>query len=251
MPNCTACGAEVAPEANFCEHCGEKINEEESTTQGEKDPSTGPLFEVPIRQYFRTGWDTFLQYPMGFAGFSLIIILLFTMFLILQKKVPIIGFLFEAAISPLQVGIYIVSAKLLQRQTCLFSDFFSGFHYFKPLIIFGLIYGILGVIGDSLRSHAIPSLLVHLASLAYGVVFLFTPMLIADRRLSLWEAMELSLKTVRRRPFKILGFVFLGGLLVVAGAIALGIGVLVTLPLFSAAITAAYADIFGLQSKEY
>jgi hypothetical protein len=251
MPSCTACGAEVGPEANFCEHCGKEIKPGEPQGNGVKDPSTGPLFEVNIGQYFRTGWDTFLQYPLGFAGFSLIIIILFGIFLILQKKVPIIGFLFQASISPLQVGIYIVSAKLLQRQSCPFSDFFSGFHYFKPLIIFGLIYGVLGAMGDLLQHYLLLSIMFHLISLVYGLVFLFTPLLVVDRRLSLWEAMELSLKTVGRRVWKLLGFVFLGGLLVVAGFIALGVGVLVTLPLFSAAITAAYADIFGLQSKDY
>jgi len=40
-------------------------------------------------------------------------------------------------------------------------------------------------------------------------------------------------------------------LLNLAGAIALGVGLLVTIPLSFCAVTAAYAEIFGLQTKEY
>ena len=40
-------------------------------------------------------------------------------------------------------------------------------------------------------------------------------------------------------------------LLNLAGAVALGVGLLVTIPLSFCAVTAAYADIFGFQSKEY
>jgi hypothetical protein len=37
-----------------------------------RKPNTAPLDERRIRQYFRTGWQTFKQYPLGFIAYSLI-----------------------------------------------------------------------------------------------------------------------------------------------------------------------------------
>jgi uncharacterized membrane protein len=251
MDRCTSCGRELPEGANFCEHCGPEASAAGADVYALKDPASGPLFEVPIREYLRTGWQTFWQYPAAFIGFSLIIMLAMGILITVQRKLPLIGFLLAAAITPLYAGIYIVSAKLLQRQTCTFSDFFSGFHYFQPLVIFGLIFGILGGIGQLFLHYLSLFLLVSLVSLGLRLLLIFTPFLIIDRRLGLWEAMELSLRTVKRRWPQFLGFIFLGGLLVVAGVIALGIGVLVTFPWVLCAFTAAYADLFGLQSKEY
>ena len=48
--------------------------------------------------------------------------------------------------------------------------------------------------------------------------------------------------------FGMFAFLLLLMLLNLAGAVALGIGLLVTVPLTCCTVTAAYADIFGLQS---
>jgi hypothetical protein len=251
VDRCTSCGRELTEGTTFCEHCAQEVSAAGTEVYPLKDPASGPLFEVPIREYLRTGWQTFRRYPAAFIGFSLIIILAMAVLVTVQRKLPLIGSLLAAAMTPLYAGIYIVSAKLLQRQTCTFSDFFSGFHYFQPLVIFGLIFGILGWIGHLFLHHLWLLLLLALVSLALRLLLIFTPFLIIDRRLGLREAMELSLRTVPRRWPQFLGLAFLGGLLMVGGVIALGIGVLVTFPWFLCALTAAYADLFGLQSKEY
>jgi len=252
MAICSSCGFAIAEDAKFCEHCGQPQNDQGFAASEGKDPSTGPLFEVRIGAYFKTGWRLFLEYPAGFIGFSIIMILAMGMLYGVQSKLPFIGLFLTAALSPLHVGIFIVSAKLLQRRTCIFADFFAGFHYFQPLLIFGLIYGVLSAIGHQLfQSFLLLHLVYSLAIMMVMVLLFFTPLLVIDRRLGLWEALDLSRRTVQRRWGQFLGFIILGALLVVAGAIALGVGLLVTLPWFSCAITAAYADLFGLQSQEY
>lgn len=250
MPSCTACGHEVADGANFCEHCGQPASEAEPVATEVKDPSSGPLFEVRISQYFKTGWQIFLQYPAGFIGFTLIFMMGTGFLMVLQTRLHLLGYLLTAVLSPLHVGLYIVAARLLQRQPCRIGDFFAGFHYLQPLIIFGLIYGIVGGL-ETVAQQLVWRLLCSLISVGFGVLFLFTSLLIVDRRLGVWQAMDLSLHTVQRRWPQFLGFILLGALLIVTGVIALGVGVLVTLPWFSCAITAAYADLFGLQSQEY
>lgn len=233
-----------------------------------KDPFTGPPYNVHIGQYIRKGWEIFLQYPAGFIGIILILIIANGILIFIIANVTssmteknllltifLTSFLEMVVISPLYVGLYIVSAKLLQRQPCRFLDFFSGFHYFKPLMIFGLIFSLFYVIiigiGNLILPYKILFLLCNLASMAFELLFLFTPFIVIDRRLGLWEAMELSRQTVQRRWFQILGFLSLAGLIAMAGVIVLGVGLMITIPLFFCIITAAYADIFGLQSKEY
>jgi len=283
MATCAACGNEGAEGVTFCKHCGPEMDPEGFTPFEVKDPSTGPLFEVRIGHYIKTGWHTFLQYPAGFVGFILILLTVNIVFLLITYPIPapllwLLWYLIIALFEPLWVGVYVVSAKLLQRQTCAFTDFFAGLHYFRPLLIFGLIDALIWGVDMLVRYHLLwhyrfLPVLFNLASMAFTLAFLFTPMLVIDRRLRLWEAMGLSLRTVQRRWLPFLGLILLLGLLsaVIGSVIALMVilvsGVFIfelagfrtvlliwcrmTGPIYFIACIAAYADLFGLQSKEY
>jgi hypothetical protein len=275
MATCGSCGNEGAEGVTFCEHCGQEMKSEGLTTYAMKEPSTGPLFEVRIGDYIETGWHTFLQYPAGFVGFLLIVAIVTIVLLLIYSHIgiPWLWYLLAVLLEPLLAGSYVVSAKLLQRQGCAFTDFFAGLHYFQPLLIFGLIHSLIWG-GDALFGHyRLLSVLFNLASLAFTLAFLFTPMLVIDRRLGLWEAMGLSRRTVQRRWWSFLGLISLLGLLLVV--IGLSMALMVTLvsgvfkfelagfstllvicvrltaPIYYIALTAVYADLFGLQSKEY
>jgi hypothetical protein len=275
MAICPSCGNEGAEGVTFCKHCGQEMTPDGFTTYVVKDPSTGPLFTVRIGGYIETGWNTFLQYPAGFVGFILVLAIVNILLLLLysQTGIPLLWSLLAVLLEPLLAGIFVVSAKLLQRQGCAFTDFFTGWHYFQPLLIFGLINSLISM-GDKLFGHyRLVSFLFDLASLAFTLAFLFTPMLVIDRRMRLWEAMGLSLRTVQRRWWSFLGLTFLLGLLLVviglsmSSIVALVSGafkfklagfttflvffVRLTTPFYYIALTAAYADLFGFQSQEY
>jgi hypothetical protein len=275
MAICPSCGNEGAEGVTFCKHCGQEMTPDGFTTYTVKDPSTGPLFAVHIGGYIETGWNTFLQYPAGFVGFILVLALINIFLLLISSRtgIPLLWYLLAVLLEPLLAGIYVVSAKLLQRQTCAFTDFFAGWHYFQPLLIFGLINSLISM-GDKLFGHyRFVSVLFDLASLAFTLAFLFTPMLVIDRRLGLWEAMGLSRRTVQRRWWSFLGLIFLLGLFLVIIGLSIGLTVAMvfgafkfklagftpllvifvrlTTPFFYIALTAAYADLFGFQSKEY
>jgi hypothetical protein len=275
MATCASCGRGIAEGASFCDHCGQPVGDDCMSGYEVKDPSTGPLFEVRIGDYLETGWQTFLQYPAGFVGFILILAIVNVVLLLIYSQIgiPLLWYLLAALLEPLFVGIYVVSAKLLQRQARSFTDFFAGFHYFQPLLIFGLIGSLISM-GDALFGHyRFLPVLVKLVSLAFTLAFIFTPMLVIDRRLRLWEAMGLSRRTVQRRWLPFLGLMILIGLLssIIGSVIALMVTLVfapfkfewagfrtvlvifvkLTGPIYFIAFTAAYADLFGLQSKEY
>jgi uncharacterized membrane protein len=236
MPYCPECGHQLTGSEPNCPGCGHAAD----SPPPPLEPHL-PLVpqSLPLSDYFKTGWRLFKEYPGGFMGFCL---LMFVIQVVLHS-IPYLGAVASAAISaPLFMGNFIVSAKLLQGQPLEFRDFFTGFEYFLPLLLLSLISGIFIGIG---------TLLLVIPGIYLAVAYLFASYLVVDRRLDFWPAMELSRHTVNPRWFGYFAFVLLLVLLNLAGAIALGVGLLVTIPLSFAAVTAAYADIFGLQSKEF
>ena len=191
---------------------------------------------MPLGEYFKTGWELFKQYPGGFVGFCL----LYFVIQVALHAIPFVGAVASLAVStPLLMGNFLVSAKLLQGQTPEFRDFFSGFQFLVPLLLLSLVAGTFIAIGTILL--VIPG--VYLA-----VAYLFATYLVIDRGLEFWPAMELSRHTVNPRWFGYFAFVLLLALLNLAGALALGVGLLVTIPLSFCTVTVLYAEIFGLQS---
>jgi uncharacterized membrane protein len=180
-----------------------------------------------------------MQYPGGFVGFCLLHFLIQW----LLNRTSHLGAVASVAItSPLLMGNFIVSAKLLHGQTPEFRDFFAGFQYFLPLLLLSLVAGVFIAIG---------TMLLVIPGLYLIVAYMFASYLVVDRRLDFWPAMELSRRTVTPQWFGYFAFVLLVALLNLAGAVALGVGLLVTIPVSFCAVTAAYADLFGFQSKEY
>jgi uncharacterized membrane protein len=233
MPVCTNCNHELAGSELHCPACGQPT--------GFPPPLAGPSpgqtpAELPLGEFFKAGWGLFTQYPVGFLGFCLL-------YLVIQaalQGVPYVGAVASFAVStPLLMGNFVVSAKLLQGQTPEFGDFFSGFQFVLPLLLLSLVAGIF--IGIGMVLLIIPG--VYLI-----VAYMFSSYLIIDRGLDFWPAMELSRHTVTPRWFNYFVFAFLLLVLNLAGAVALGVGLLVTLPLSFCIMTVAYSKIFGMRS---
>ncbi len=247
MTTCKLCGHEVPSGGKMCLLCGQEIGAESEL----KDPTTGPLFEVNTCTWFRQGWQSFKRYPLGFFWFGVLCLLGAAALRYLGQEIPYGRFFSDALLGPLYAGIFLVCAKLQQRQPFQFSDFFLALNFYQPLIIFGLLGSFLSKVGYLLPESLILRLLCSLTFLGFMMFNLFTPMLIMDRRLGWWAAMELSYHTVQRRPLPFLGFLLWGFLIAASGFLTLLIGSIVTVPVFFGAITAAYADLFGLQSQKY
>jgi uncharacterized membrane protein len=233
MPYCSECGNQLTGAEPRCPACGQPTDSPPPLL--EPSPARTPE-SLPLGDYFKTGWGLFKQYPGGFVGFCLLNLVIH----VALHSIPFVGALAVAAISaPLLMGNFIVSAKLLHGQTPEFRDFFEGFQYFLPLLLLSLVAGLFISIG---------TLLLIIPGVYLAVAYLFASYLVVDRRLDFWPAMELSRRTVNPRWFGYFAFMLLLALLNLAGALLLGLGLLVTIPLSFCALTAAYADLFGFQS---
>jgi hypothetical protein len=227
MLNCPHCHGLVEENAEFCPHCRQQL------------AAPGPAVPGGIVQpgkYLRQGWEMFKQNSGGFIAFALL-------FLIIQgflNYLPRVGGLVALAISgPLYAGFYIVSAKMLQRQTPVFQDFFTGFQFFLPLLLLTGVSTLLILLG---------LVLLVVPGIYLMVCYLFAALIVIDQRLDFWPAMELSRRTVQTQWFGFFVFLLVLVLINLAGAVLLGIGLLVSLPVSACAVTAAYDDIFKLRS---
>jgi uncharacterized membrane protein len=139
--------------------------------------------------------------------------------------------------SVLMGGLFRYYLKLIRRQEATVADAFSGFSDgFAQLALLGLAQGVLVWLGIILC--VIPG--IYLATAWY-----FSTLLVADKGLDFWSAMELSRKVVSKHWFVVFGFLLVMALLAAAGVIACCIGVLVSAPVAFVAMTHAYETIFN------
>ncbi len=131
--------------------------------------------------------------------------------------------------------------KLIRGEPADISDIFAGFQVnFLQLVLGGIVTSTLILLG--LLCFILPGIYLTVAWLG------FSPLLIMDKRLDFWPALELSRKVVTKNWWTIFGLFLLTLLIVIAGVLALGVGLFVALPLATGAMVYAYEDIFNPRS---
>jgi len=138
---------------------------------------------------------------------------------------------------PLSGGLWLYFLKKIRREQASVGTAFSGFSVaFVPLFLGGLITLVLILAG--LICFLLPG--IYLA-----VAWAFTLMLIADRGLDFWPAMNLSRKVISKHWWKFLWFFIVLGLIELVGYLMCLVGIIVAAPIAMAALAYAYEDIFG------
>ncbi|MFA5206328.1 MAG: GYF domain-containing protein [Lentisphaeria bacterium] len=134
-------------------------------------------------------------------------------------------------------GLYAFFLKKIRGETASFEDAFAGFKLaFVPLMLTGLVSGVLTMLG--LILCIIPGIYV-------AVCWMFAVPAVMDQKLAFWDGMELSRKTVSPKWFQFFLLMLVSGLVAVAGVLACGVGLVVTIPLSIGMIAYAYEDTFG------
>ena len=138
----------------------------------------------------------------------------------------------------LWVGLDLVFLKRLRREPADIGTVFSGFSIaLVPLILGCLVAHVLTAIGFLLC--ILPGIYLLVAW------WMFTPLLILDKGLDFWPALECSRKVVTKHWWTCFALFLLTFFVWIAGFLACGIGMFVTLPIAVGAGVYAYEDIFG------
>lgn len=206
-------------------------------------------YEVKIGEYFSRGWEIFKAKAPLFILFTFVLVLIQVVISVLPFPLGarsedgpgggILNLAFNIVAPALSAGYYFVAFQLARGRSAVFNDFFQGFNKFLPIFLTALVSTILTAIGF---------VLLILPGIYLAIAYLFAQPLVIDKNADFWQAMETSRKLITKKWFSFLGLMLLIFLLNLAGAMLLGVGLFVTLPLSMCIITAAYEDIVGLNS---
>lgn len=150
--------------------------------------------------------------------------------------------------TPLAAGLWMISMRRSVDAPINYKMVFQYFSYWKTLWAYPVIFSVLGVISE-LTIH-IPFLpfIVFLAMIYFAIsYFMFIPLVI-DKKLSAWDALETSRKTMGQHFFKMLGIVILFFLISLVSMLTIGIAFIWTLPWIYLIMGIIYRNIFGVGS---
>lgn len=152
------------------------------------------------------------------------------------QVVPFLGAIAGIFLSGvLHGGLYLYYLKYARGESADLGVIFSGFSSaFVPLMLASLVSSLLTTLG---------LLLLILPGIYLAIGYLFTLLLIQDRKLDFWCAMEVSRRVISAQWWRVFGLMIVAGFLACLGVIGLFIGIFVTLPILFGAIVYAYEDL--------
>jgi hypothetical protein len=198
--------------------------------------------EIRARDYriyagdcFSRSWTLIRDHFWLLVGTTTLMVLLFFGI----GSVPVLGCVAGLLLSfVLWGGVGLVFLKLSRGESADVGTAFAGFSVaLVPLMLAGLISEVLTSVG--LLFCILPGIYLLVAW------WMFTPLLILDKGLDFWQAMECSRRVVSRHWWTCFGLLLLSALVSLAGLLACGVGALFTLAIAIGAIVYAYEDIFN------
>jgi hypothetical protein len=134
-------------------------------------------------------------------------------------------------------GLHYYYLKKIRGQPTKIGDAFAGFSLaFGPLVLASLLCFAFTGAGF---------LLLILPGIYLGVAYQFTYLLVLDRKLGFWKAMEVSRRVVTTQWWSLFGLLLLAIPLALAGILCLIVGVFVAMVLVQGALIYAYEDLFN------
>jgi len=192
----------------------------------------------------QAGWETFKRRPWFFIGSALVIILAAAVAHAIasalggSRETPsLLGTLADWGLGTLismgVVAFYLKANDDPERVTL--GDLWHPAPFWNYLLA-SFILGIVVALG---------MILLIVPGIIFALMFAFTPFIVVDRGLGPIEAMKESKRITYGHKWQLLGFGLLCVLIMLLGAIAAGIGIVVSLPVVSLAGAHAYRVLAG------
>ena len=151
--------------------------------------------------------------------------------------VPVLGW---AVGIVLMGGLDYMFLRRIRGEEVQIGDVFAGFNIaMVQLVLAGLVKWLLTSFG---------LMLCILPGIYLAVAYVFALPLVIDKKMDFWPAMEVSRQVVHRHWWSMFALVIVLALVAAAGCLACIVGLLITIPVSSAALMYAYEDLFGQQA---
>ena len=234
-------------------------------------------YDFNMSKYMGDGWNLFKKGAGNYIGFTIV----FFVVVMIISIIPFVNLLVTLFEYVLIAGVFIYSRNLVNDKGE-FSDFFQGFNSFGQIILFMLVLIVfmipaiavflIYIIPEGFLSSAMNGfpdaeylleeflvasesrlgsiIFLYLALLLYSlfiyISYSFTLVLIVDRGMQFWDAMELSRKVIAKNFFSFFGMYIIIGFVSFFGIIlTCGLGTLIAFPYMNTVVFAAYNDIMG------
>jgi hypothetical protein len=149
---------------------------------------------------------------------------------------------------PMIAGLIIVTLQLLREEEPKpeAGRVFRGFYYFLSAFLFMMIWGFAIMSGCFILSlfPGIGQLLSLLFAYAAQAFLMFGLYLIVDKQMNFWPASQKSIHTVKTNFWPFFGLAAIASIIGSIGALAFGIGVVLTIPIQICILAVAYQEIF-------
>jgi uncharacterized membrane protein len=146
-------------------------------------------------------------------------------------------------------GVVLVTLGLLDKKEPKpeVGDLFKGFTFFLQSFLFVLVASVILVVLIIILGliPCIGQVLALCVCFAASALLMFVMFLIVDRKMEFWPAIMESYNKVRANFWPFLGLAVVAQLIGGIGAVACGIGVIVTIPITTCILAVAYREVFG------
>lgn len=214
------------------------MNTFNSSTTGKVNLLLSRGYRLQLGLYFEQAMNTVKQNAGLFFAFTAIYFA-FLFGLYNLKEFGTVVQLFVAG--PVTGGYYIVVHRIWSGLPYRFENFLDGFRIYLPLLSAGMLVNLLVSLGAVF--YILPGLLI-------GLLVMYVIPLVLFEGMELFSALSASIRIVWKAK---LDFLKLGLILLavnMAGVLALGIGLLFTIPLSYALIYFSFADLFDLHENK-
>jgi hypothetical protein len=196
-------------------------------------PLAGGEVTLDIMGCYERSWALLKANFWPLVGVSFLIAIVYSALLGVEKHgLFFIGPLFNKVIS---AGLLYYVLLRVRGRAATVGDAFAGFtRAFLVLVVVGIVYTAFVTIGF---------FCLILPGVYLAVAYSFAGILAVDRGLGFWESLETSRKVITRNWWRVFGLLLLSIPIFILGALALGVGIFVAIPLFVGALVYAYEDL--------
>lgn len=150
---------------------------------------------------------------------------------------------------PMIAGLAIITLQLLRKEEPKpdAGKLFKGFDYFLNSFLFMIIWGTAILVGSFILAlfPCIGQLLSLLLAYAAQAFLMFGIFLIVDKQMNFWPASMESFQTVKTNFWPFFGLSTVASIIGSIGAIAFGIGIVLTIPIQACILAVTYQDVFN------
>jgi uncharacterized membrane protein len=184
---------------------------------------------------YERSWNLLKSNFWPLVGASFVIAALLGAVVGAQSVVPYLQVVTPLIVGPLVGGWYFYFLRTIRGEKAELADLFSGFtRAYGNLVAIGILVPMFTLVGI---------ILLILPGIYLIVAYSFAYILATDKRLSFWDSMETSRRTITSQWWRVLGLILLGIPFVLLGLAAFGVGILVAMPLIIGAQAYAYEDL--------